>query len=114
MLTQHEVCLDVSVDTTLGYGLPASRGLATLLLRRSDGVQPTMILAELTSYFLVLPVRADKLRLLSSYEKTMTCRSQSKPLRPQPLHRNDRLASLRVMCCKEGLSLCAQTPPTRQ
>ena len=30
MLTQHEVCLDVSVDTTLGYRLPASCKLALL------------------------------------------------------------------------------------
>ena len=30
MLTQHEVCLDVSVDTTLGYRLPASCKLASV------------------------------------------------------------------------------------
>ena len=32
MLTQHEVCLDVSVDTTLGYSLPAGCKPAPFLL----------------------------------------------------------------------------------
>ena len=33
MLTQHEVCLDVSVDTTLGYRLPAGSQLARFFAR---------------------------------------------------------------------------------
>ena len=54
MLTQHEVCLDVSVDTTLGYRLPASCKLALTFVYHHS--QDADIVTDIAAWMLSLAV----------------------------------------------------------